>query len=416
MTEDPLPLFEIQYLKPETIIIGLTGPLTSGCSTVAEYLKEEKGYTLRRLSDIIRKEIQEKDHVDNPTPRQLQDKGDELRQIQGNDVLIKSVFKYLLETKPEKIVIDGIRNPGEIRYLRKFSNFFLIAIDGSREERLKRYRVKTGSQIPDQEFYKIDERDSGKNQPDHGQDVTHCIDHADFQIINEESWDEDLTIRKNLFKKVEVLLDMIKEPGSKQPSPHEIGMHFAYSASLMSPCLKRQVGAMIARKIELGNELTVAIGYNRPPGGVKTCFERFEDCYRDILRNKIQTKLKKELNALGLPEFLDEKILDSFLSDPEFKQLDYCQSIHAEESAILQVAKLGGTSLEGTTLYTTTFPCLMCAKKIIQTGISKIVYNEAYPMIQARDLLSDILGPESLIRFEGVKSLAFFKLFQANRS
>ena len=53
MTEDPLPLFEIQYLKPETIIIGLTGPLTSGCSTVAEYLKEEKGYTLRRLSDII---------------------------------------------------------------------------------------------------------------------------------------------------------------------------------------------------------------------------------------------------------------------------------------------------------------------------------------------------------------------------
>lgn len=57
----------------------------------------------------------------------------------------------------------------------------------------------------------------------------------------------------------------------------------------------------------------------------------------------------------------------------------------------------------------------MCAKKIIQTGISKLVYNEAYPIMQARDLLVNALGEENLIRFEGVRSLSFFKLFQPNR-
>jgi len=189
-------------------------------------------------------------------------------------------------------------------------------------------------------------------------------------------------------------------------------MHFAYSASLLSPCLKRQVGATIARRIESEKELAIAIGYNGPPTGIKTCHERYKDCYRDVLKNKVQGKIKKKLAELGFPVESGIEIFGSFLSDPEFKHLDYCQAVHAEESAILQIAKLGGTSLEGTNLYTTTFPCLMCAKKIIQTGISKIVYNEAYPSIEAKEILLSALGNESLVRFEGVKSLAFFKLFQ----
>jgi len=83
------PLFEIQYLKPETTVIGLTGPLSAGCSTIAEYLEREKGYTLKRLSDIIRKELREKDGIESPEPRQLQDKGDELRGTHGHDTLVR---------------------------------------------------------------------------------------------------------------------------------------------------------------------------------------------------------------------------------------------------------------------------------------------------------------------------------------
>lgn len=413
MVEEPEPLplaaSAIQYLKPETIVIGLSGPLSSGCSTVAKYLSKKHKFQLVRLSDIIRQGFT------NPTAKDLQDKGDELRKKNGAATLVEMAFRKLLKDAPEKIVIDGIRNPGEIKYLRRFSNFFLIGLDASRQERLRRYRIKTGENISDRAFFEIDERDSGKGQPAYGQDVTRCIDLADFQIINNESWDSDLNVQDLLFKKADVLLSLIEEPGSKRPSIREIGMHIAYSASLMSPCLKRQVGATVTRAIEnTEEELAVAVGYNRPPEGVPNCYSRFRECYRDSLKTKLQDKIKSEAKELKAERATE--LANIFLAYPEIKRLDYCQSIHAEESAILQVAKLGGTSLNGTNLYSTTFPCLLCAKVIIQTGISKIIYNEAYPIEEAWDLLAKRLGEKNLIRFEGVKSLAFFKLFQQNEN
>ncbi len=145
---------------------------------------------------------------------------------------------------------------------------------------------------------------------------------------------------------------------------------------------------------------------------MKDCYVKYRDCYRDVQKKRIESALIKEISGLG--ENKAREVSSKFLTLPEIKRLDYCQSTHAEESAILQVAKLGGSSLSGTTLYSTTFPCLLCAKSIIQTGISKIVYNEAYPVEEARLLLAAALGAENLIRFEGVKSLAFFKLFQPN--
>jgi deoxycytidylate deaminase len=394
-----------QYLPLDTTVIGLTGPLSSGVSTVAGFLKE-KGFVLRRLSDVIRQKLASKG-IHNPTPQQLQNKGDELRKSLGASVLVQMCLEGLGAKTPNKIAIDGLRNPGEVQYLRRFSKFYLVAIDSPQDERLKRYRVVTGENIPDQEFYNLDERDSGKNQPPYGQNVTACIDLADFQIINDRPWDRDLTIKDQFFKKIETLLSLIEEPGSKFPSPREIGMHFAYSASLMSPCLKRQVGSTIAKEVgPKGQELAIAIGYNRPPDGINSCLDRFRGCYRDFLKKSMDGKLRKELKKRGYKKGTDE-IIEAFLSYPDVKRLDYCQSIHAEESAILQVAKLGGNSLSGTTLYTTTFPCLLCAKKIIQTGISRIVYNEAYPIQEAKDLLMEALRPDNLIRFEGVKALAF---------
>ena len=53
------------------------------------------------------------------------------------------------------------------------------------------------------------------------------------------------------------------------------------------------------------------------------------------------------------------------------------RTIHAESNAILQCARFG-VSTGGATLYVTHFPCLSCAKQIIQAGIGKVVYEEAY--------------------------------------
>ncbi|MGM9774824.1 MAG: deoxycytidylate deaminase [Candidatus Egerieousia sp.] len=60
--------------------------------------------------------------------------------------------------------------------------------------------------------------------------------------------------------------------------------------------------------------------------------------------------------------------------------------LHAEANAITKVAKSGNSS-EGATLYVTASPCMECAKLIIQSGISRVVYRDAYRLDDGIKLL-----------------------------
>ncbi|WBW50085.1 cytidine/deoxycytidylate deaminase family protein [Peptoniphilus equinus] len=64
-------------------------------------------------------------------------------------------------------------------------------------------------------------------------------------------------------------------------------------------------------------------------------------------------------------------------------------TIHAEMNALLYCAK-EGTSVRGCSCYVTHFPCLNCTKALIQAGIKRIVYQEAYRIDDyAMKLLTD---------------------------
>jgi len=90
--------------------------------------------------------------------------------------------------------------------------------------------------------------------------------------------------------------------------------------------------------------------------------------------------------------------------------LDVCRAVHAEEAAILQAAKLGSTSLNRTSIYTTTFPCLLCAKSIINSGIKRVIFHEPYPMKESYEMLESRV---TLKKFEGVNAWAFDRLYRA---
>jgi len=60
--------------------------------------------------------------------------------------------------------------------------------------------------------------------------------------------------------------------------------------------------------------------------------------------------------------------------------------LHAEANAITKVAKSGNNS-QGATLYVTASPCIECAKLIIQSGISRVVYRDEYRLTDGVDLL-----------------------------
>ena len=121
-------------------------------------------------------------------------------------------------------------------------------------------------------------------------------------------------------------------------------MQMADLVATWSSCFQenRQVGAVIVR-----DKRILTTGYNGAPAGVETCIAKGE-CLRKKLN--IESGTRHEL----------------------------CFAVHAEQNAIAQAAKLG-ISLEGATLYCTHQPCVICAKIIINAGITRVVYKNGYP-------------------------------------
>lgn len=62
--------------------------------------------------------------------------------------------------------------------------------------------------------------------------------------------------------------------------------------------------------------------------------------------------------------------------------------LHAESNAITKLAKYGN-SAKGATIYVTDEPCLECAKLIIQTGITRVVYSRSYRIHDGIRLLKE---------------------------
>lgn len=67
----------------------------------------------------------------------------------------------------------------------------------------------------------------------------------------------------------------------------------------------------------------------------------------------------------------------------------YPYVLHAEANAITKVAKSNNSSV-GATLYVTAAPCMECAKLIIQAGIIRVVYRDAYHLTDGLELLKRV--------------------------
>ncbi|MBA3550646.1 hypothetical protein H0W32_00355 [Patescibacteria group bacterium] len=63
--------------------------------------------------------------------------------------------------------------------------------------------------------------------------------------------------------------------------------------------------------------------------------------------------------------------------------------IHAEAQIIAEAAKRG-ISLDGASMYVTTYPCPVCAKSIAVAGIKKVYFQEGYALLDAEDILKSV--------------------------
>jgi dephospho-CoA kinase len=180
-------------------IIGLTGPIGSGKTSVGRIL-ESRGYRYFSLSEQLVAQWT----VENPgkeiTRKDKQDIGDRLRREHGVGYWAAQTADAIEETLKTEgdsdVVVDAIFNPGEIDELRKrFPSISIIGVNAGWETREERVVSRAKKSDPTTDVRKLREalrRDMGINQPLEGQQVGMCLEMANDTIDNNTNLERDL--------------------------------------------------------------------------------------------------------------------------------------------------------------------------------------------------------------------------------
>ena len=76
------------------------------------------------------------------------------------------------------------------------------------------------------------------------------------------------------------------------------------------------------------------------------------------------------------------------LNIPHGERREVCRAICAEQLAVSEAAR-NGISLDGAIAYITTFPCHICSKLLVSSGINEIVYDKDYNDELSRQFLME---------------------------
>ncbi|CAM2920905.1 anti-phage dCTP deaminase [Pseudoalteromonas distincta] len=321
-----------------------------------------------------------------------------------------------IESIKTAYLIDQLKHPAEVELFRLIyqNNFYLIGVIRSEEERKRNLRDEG---INKENIDSLIHRDR-KAEEKHGQQTEKTILDSDIFIRNCQS---HVAMLKSSIKR---FLNLIHGVNGITPTVHEKGMFTAFSASLQSACLSRQVGAAI-----MDNEGNIiSTGRNdvpKPFGGLYNtedekkdyrCFHKGGKCYNDYHKRKIKDKIESLLVSENVPN--PERVAETLYRKAGISSLlEFSRSIHAEMDAITSIARKGNRETQGTTLYTTTYPCHNCARHIVAAGIRKAVYIEPYEKSLALDLHDDAITDQSdskkvrFVPFEGVSPRRYPKFF-----
>ncbi|MFX4261265.1 deoxycytidylate deaminase [Pelotomaculum propionicicum] len=123
-------------------------------------------------------------------------------------------------------------------------------------------------------------------------------------------------------------------------------MEVAEVISKRSTCLRRQVGAVLVLEDHI-----IATGYNGAPKNLPHCSET--GCVREAQ------------------------------NIPSGQRHELCRANHSEANAII----FSHCNTNGSVLYVTCFPCVMCAKILINAGVKKVIYKGDYPDELSKEML-----------------------------
>lgn len=346
--------------------------------------------------------------------------GNYLRQASGqNGILaasaVESIFRLRvmsngLEEKAGRFpnfskrifVIKQFKRPEEIELLRKIYGplFFQVSVYSRRETRIKylAHAIRNELSVAKKETaetmaIKLVSQDENEAEKDNGQRVAKIFHAADF-IVNVE------TNSKSTTDQVHRFAELLFGSNIVSPTKIEYGMYAAKVAALRTLDLSRQVGAAI---FSSRGEI-ISMGSNEVPrggGGTYWADNSGIDAREYTLQVDSNDERKmlvaRELYQLATENISDPPEFDSFVvrkdvQDAMFMDaLEYGRIVHAEMSALMDAARIG-LAVKGASLFTTTFPCHMCAKHIVAGGVDRVVYLEPYPKSLVSDMHSDSIS------------------------
>lgn len=399
-------------MERQPLIVGVTGHWGAGRSTVATMIASKFDFGVISMSGLI--DASEDRHT---RVSDLQTRGDELRD-QGGPEAIAQLAVEKMASERRGWVVDGIKNPAEAHLLASSGEFYMLGVQASVEERWRRTRKILASDR--NKFDGINARDDEEKDDvglpiAHGQRVGDCLALADAHIWNDAPMRCAAPAQKGTLEELEQkatrFCETIMSPGAILPTDIEVRMCQAYAVARRSPCARRKVGAVITND----SGRIIAEGWNDVPEGHPACTSRHGECYRQVLRKEYLSELANLFMCPRCGGALSEAVECTVCGGkyshvvPTPHNLDLCRALHAEERAILQVSKHGGIGIAGGTIFTTTFPCALCAKKIVGCDIRAVIFAEPYDVPEALEFFED--ANTELFSFEGFSYRSFHRVF-----
>ena len=445
--------------KTPELIFGLVGPIGCNIQEVEDALSaslKSVDYTPHTISlSNIAAEIQTlSSETGIKEPETLSEKivaGNAARQKTGlNDILAMGAVTKIRKIRTENgeepnddgsqrilpghaFILRQLKTKEEVRLLQKVYGdcFIQISIAQPLNDRISSLKTRIRAEDPSldetqisaqaDKLVKIDDAEMNE----FGQAVGNIFHLSDF-FVNATT---TATIKDSVDRFVQALF------GNNfiSPTKCEMGSYFAKAISMRSNDLSRQVGAAILSS----DGDVIAMGCNevaKPFGG--NYWSDDEKPMRDIdqegetnkvLTNQIIHDFLKALEESGQLKSTREEILSNEDASKAIKSsmisdiTEYGRVVHAEMNALSDAARLG-RSTAGATIYVTTFPCHNCAKHIIASGISKIVYIEPYPKSKTLLLYEYALSTDQeceenvqVEHFSGVSPKRFDSIFEKGR-
>lgn len=434
------------------LVFALVGPIGSGCSTtsriVRKLLEDEYGYEVfeYHLSSYIPKAAkligaQEKhDLSGSGRITYLQDIGDKLRKAFGPSYLAAKCIEDIALARdkdgydvtpggeiPKALrrahIIDSIKHKEELNTLENTYGDILWTIGVFAPVEKRRERLTQLDPANSQSTTTIIERDYKENE-DHGQQVRDVFHRADFFLRNDADNQDIITIQISRF------LEIIFGYNIHTPTTDESSMYAAHAEAAKSACLSRQVGAAIVNNvgdlIGLGRNDVPAFGgglYTENHGIHDHRCHKWQDkyCHSDRRKSRIYLQIFESMQRKNLlSEAATQELVESAIKETGARDLiEFSRAVHAEMDAITSVARNHKPGIKESTIYVTAFPCHSCARHIVASGISKVIFIEPYPKSLAlelhRDSSSDSDSDKShkvvFLQFSGIAPKNILKLF-----